>query len=66
MIATHHSLPSLYHSAYDLYNPTGRRLLALLPTSYFDHECYREFGKLEHVSEAELRGNVNTAARVTI
>ena len=45
------------------HNHTSRiLLLALRPFAQFDRECYREFGKLEHVCETELRGDVNTAA----
>ena len=36
-------------------------LLALRPSTQFDHERHREFRKLEHVCKAELGRDVNTA-----
>ena len=36
-------------------------LLALRPSTQFDHERHRELRKFEHVCKAELGGDVNTA-----
>jgi hypothetical protein len=36
-------------------------LLALRPSTQFDHERHCELRKLEHVCKAELGGDVNTA-----
>ena len=36
-------------------------LLALRPSTQFNNERHRELRKLEHVCEAELGGDVNTA-----